>query len=66
MGNLSHALINGAVILLVATLAALLMHLVTPGGGLLGVVLWAVFFITLLYFPPQECASKIKSLWKRG
>jgi hypothetical protein len=65
MGKLNQTLINGAVILLVSALAAVLMHLVTPSGGLLGVVLWAVFFVTLLYFPPQECASKLKGLRKR-
>ena len=66
MRNLTQTLIKGAVILLVAILAALLMQLVTPSGGLLGVALWAVFFVTLLYFPPQECASKLEGLWRRG
>ena len=66
MRNLTQTLINGAVILLVSILAALLMHVVTPGGGLLGIALWAIFFVTLLYFPPKECASKLKGLWKRS
>ncbi len=66
MGKLGQTFINGAVILLVATLAAVLMHLVTPGGGPLGVALWATFFVTLLYFPPRECASKLRRLWRRG
>lgn len=66
MGKLSQTLVNGAAVLLAATLAALLMQLVTPGGGLLGVALWAVFFVTLLYFPPRECASKARRLWRRG
>jgi hypothetical protein len=64
MGKLSQTLINGVVILLAAILAAVLMHLVTPGGGLLGVALWAIFFVTLLYFPLKECASKLKGLWR--
>ena len=66
MGKLNLTLVNGAVILLVAALAAVLMHLVTPGGGLLGVALWAVFFVTLQYFPPRECASKVRRIWRRG
>jgi hypothetical protein len=66
MRNLTQTLVNGAVILFVSILAALLMHLVTPSGGLLGIALWAIFFVTLLYFPPKECASKLKALWKRG
>lgn len=66
MGKLSQTLVNGAVILLAATLAAVLMQLVTPGGGLAGVALWAVFFVTLLYFPPKECAAKVRRLWRRG
>ena len=66
MGKLSQTLVNGAVILLVATLAAVLMHLATPGGGPVGIGLWAAFFVTLLYSPPQECASKLRRLWRRG
>lgn len=66
MGKMRQTLLNGAVIILVATLAALLMQLVTPGRGPVGVALWAVFFVTLLYFPPQECASKALRLWRRG
>jgi hypothetical protein len=66
MGNLTQTLIKGAVILLASILAALLMQFVTPGGGLLGVALWAIFFVTLLYFPPQECVSKLKGLWRRS
>lgn len=65
MVKLSQTLINGAVILGVAILAAFLMHLVTPSGGLVGIALWAVFFVTLLYFPPRECAAKLQRLWKR-
>jgi len=66
MGKLSQTLINGAVILLVATSAAALMHLVTPGGGLVGVALWAIFFVTLQCFPPKECAAKVQRIWRRG
>jgi hypothetical protein len=66
MEKLSQTLVNGAVILLVATLAAGLMHLVTPGGGLAGVALWAVFFVTLQCFPPKECAAKFQRFWRRG
>jgi hypothetical protein len=66
MGKLSQTLVNGAVILVVAVLAAVLMHLVTPSGGLVGVALWAVFFVTLQYFPPKECASKFRRFWRRG
>ncbi|MBA3240399.1 MAG: hypothetical protein H0T60_04155 [Acidobacteria bacterium] len=66
MGNLNQNLFNGAVILLVATLAAVLMRTVSPGGGLLSVALWAVFFVTLQCFPAKECAAKVQRLWKRG
>ncbi len=66
MGKLGQTLLNGAAILLTATLAAFVMRWVTPGGGLLGVALWAVFFVTLLYFPPRECASKLRRLRRRG
>ena len=66
MGKMSQTLFNGAVIIPVSTLAALLMQFVTPGGGSIGVALWAVFFVTLLYFPPKECASKALRLWRRG
>ena len=65
MVKLSQTLINGVLILVVAILAALVMQLVTPGGGLTGVALWAAFFVTLLYFPPRECVAKFQRLWKR-
>ena len=65
MRKLNQTLLNGAAILLSAGVAAPLMRLVTPGGGGLGVALWAAFFVTLMYVPPQGCVSKIRRLRRR-
>lgn len=67
MGKLSgQALFKGAFILLASVAAALLMQTVSPGGGPVGVALWAAFFVTLQLFPAGECAAKVQRLWKRG
>ena len=67
MGKLNQqTLFNGAFIVLASVAAALLMQTVSPGGGLVGVALWAVFFVTLQLFPARECVAKVQRLRKRG